>query len=338
MSFQIDTNIGALGAYNALKKANADTLLAQTRIATRKRINQVSDDVSGFNVGKSLETKVQLMQAAKSNIASAKNMLSTAESALTLIKDKITQIRGYIADASDPTKDREAIANNIKSLGEEIKNILETTKFNDTKLLAGTTAATKIDDMANASISTIAKSFTFQTGADVSDRINLDFASAIASTLATGTAADASKTAGGGGVSADVANAISSLTHILNTGSTHSGAAIDDSTGVDFATAIASLSSAGPGTEYSKSILGKFENLIDEALGKIGNFTQRLDVKDDYLDTAILNAQASVSRLFDADMAMEQLNATKSQIGSSVATQMLSTLNFAPQNVLGLFQ
>ena len=77
---------------------------------------------------------------------------------------------------------------------------------------------------------------------------------------------------------------------------------------------------------------------VKDGLGQIGNFVQRLDIKDDYLSSAITNATASVSRLFDADMAMEQLNATKGQIGGQVATSMLSQLNSAPQNILSLFR
>jgi len=43
-----------------------------------------------------------------------------------------------------------------------------------------------------------------------------------------------------------------------------------------------------------------------------------------------------VSRLFDADMAMEQLNATKASIGGQAATAMLAQLNMQPQAVLQL--
>jgi len=80
------------------------------------------------------------------------------------------------------------------------------------------------------------------------------------------------------------------------------------------------------------------ETAVQNALGSIGNYVQRLDVKDEFLTSAISNATASVSRLFDADIAMEQLNATKSQIGAQVATSMLAQLNSAPQSVLGLFR
>jgi len=316
MSFRINSNIGALQAYNALAKTNAAQQNAQLRMATRKRINSVSDDVSGFNVGKSLESKVNVMNSAKSNISSAKNILSTAESALLLVKDKLTQIRNYVADASDATKDRQALAANINSLGSEIKNIFETTKFNDTHLLMGKTAQSSLG--SSPSSADYSTSLTFQTGADATDRLTLDFAKDLASAGSVGSASTSN-------LAADVANAITSLT--ASFGSTDAAAA-------EKITDLASFSGTGADTS---SIIGKFEKSVNDALGKIGNFSQRLDVKDEYLTSAITNAQASVSRLFDADMAMEQLNATKAQIGGQVATSMLGQLNFAPQNVLSLF-
>ncbi|MFA8344023.1 MAG: flagellin, partial [Rhodothermaceae bacterium] len=79
------------------------------------------------------------------------------------------------------------------------------------------------------------------------------------------------------------------------------------------------------------------KSTVTTALGNIGNFSQRLDIKDDTLNVSITNAQASISRLFDADMAAEQLNATKGSILQQSATAMFSQLNFAPQQVLQLF-
>ena len=86
------------------------------------------------------------------------------------------------------------------------------------------------------------------------------------------------------------------------------------------------------------SEIDNLETAVDNALGAIGNYVQRLDAKDDFLTSAIANSQASVSRLFDADMAQEQLNATKSTIGGQAATAMLAQLNMAPQAVLQLLR
>ena len=67
-SFRINTNVGALQAYDALSKLNARAQTAQLRLATQKRINHVADDTSGFNVGKSLDSKIRVMESAQRNV------------------------------------------------------------------------------------------------------------------------------------------------------------------------------------------------------------------------------------------------------------------------------
>ena len=115
-AFRINTNVGALRAYTALGKLNSQSQTAQLRLASQRRINNVADDTSGFNVGKSLDSKVKIMQSSQRNVGSAQDMLATAESQLISIKDMITQIRAKIADASNPTSDSSAIAKDIQSI------------------------------------------------------------------------------------------------------------------------------------------------------------------------------------------------------------------------------
>ena len=55
MSFQVNTNVNALRAYNALQKSNQEAAEAQLRLATRKKVNSVADYTSGFATGKALE-------------------------------------------------------------------------------------------------------------------------------------------------------------------------------------------------------------------------------------------------------------------------------------------
>jgi flagellin len=75
MSFRINTNVDALTAYYALAKNNKDASVAQIRIATGKRINNVADDTSGFQIGKSLEGKISVMKAAQTNVSGAKKLI-----------------------------------------------------------------------------------------------------------------------------------------------------------------------------------------------------------------------------------------------------------------------
>ncbi|PKL82209.1 MAG: flagellar biosynthesis protein FliC [Ignavibacteriae bacterium HGW-Ignavibacteriae-3] len=77
---------------------------------------------------------------------------------------------------------------------------------------------------------------------------------------------------------------------------------------------------------------------VRDALGKIGNLTQALDSRSDFLTASIANSTASISAIFDADMAAEQLNATKGTISGQIGTAMLSQLNAAPQQILSLFR
>ena len=291
--FSINTNIDALSAYNALAQINTNTEKAQLRLATGKRINSVADDTSGYNVGKSLDQKVQLMQAAQSNVGSAQDMLSTAESALSSVKDLITQIKAKVATATNPATDNTSTSNDIKALANEIANIFSTTKYNNTTLLSS---------VANSG------SFSFQTGADYTDKLSIDYAS-------TGSLTGTSGASLSGITISNVSDAVAnSLNTLAGAGTT--------------AAAIGSI----------VDTLNTFEAAVTTALGSIGNFDQRLSVKSDFLTSAISNSQASVSRLFDANIAQEQLNATKGQIQQQVATSMLSQLNSAPQNLLRLFQ
>ena len=45
-----------------------------------------------------------------------------------------------------------------------------------------------------------------------------------------------------------------------------------------------------------------------------------------------------MSRIMDADMALEQLSLTKAQVGQQVALAMLSQANLNTQAILALFQ
>jgi flagellin len=294
MGFGINSNIDALRAYNALATVNASTTKAQLRLATGKRINSVADDTSGYAVGKSLDQKVQLMQSAQRNVGSAQDMLSTAESQLTSVKDLITSIKAKIADSSNPATDSSKISGDIKALATEIANIFSTTKFNDTKLLTSLSSS----------------QFNFQTGADSTDKLSLDYFNNASGSLSGAATLETSAFT----VTALGTAGYTALTQLASAGTTSD--------------AIGSLS----------AYIATFENTIDESISKIGNYEQRLTIKNDFLTAAIANSSASVSRLFDADVAKEQLNATKGQIMQQVATSMLSQLNAQPQNLLSLFR
>ena len=77
---------------------------------------------------------------------------------------------------------------------------------------------------------------------------------------------------------------------------------------------------------------------INGELGKIGAAINRLSTKESNLNTAITNTQAAESRIMDADIAKEQIQAVKLQILQQTATAQLAQANSSPQVFLSLFK
>jgi len=146
--------------------------------------------------------------------------------------------------------------------------------------------------------------FVFQVG-EASDTLKLDFASTIASGTTNGFTTSFS----------------ASLSSFINVSTSY----------------LTSTSGGDGGLKGLTSALTSLKSAVTGALGKIGNFTQRLDIKEETLNTGIANAKSSISRIYDTDMAWEQLSAMRGTILQQSATSMLAQLNMAPQQVLQLF-
>jgi len=77
---------------------------------------------------------------------------------------------------------------------------------------------------------------------------------------------------------------------------------------------------------------------VSEGLSYIGAIVNRLDYQEASLSVAKVNTEASWNRIMNADMAYEQLEATKFQILQQTAVTMLAQANMGPQAILGLFR
>ena len=76
---------------------------------------------------------------------------------------------------------------------------------------------------------------------------------------------------------------------------------------------------------------------LNNSLQDIGAKISRFTVKESTLSIAIINTEATKSRILDADIAKEQLQSTRLQILQQTATAQLAQANVSPQNVLALF-
>ena len=101
----------------------------------------------------------------------------------------------------------------------------------------------------------------------------------------------------------------------------------------------------GGNTVGDQSQAQAFMQQVDDALDKVsaamrytGAIVNRMTYQETSLTVAKTNTLAAQSRIMDADMAYEQLEASKLQILQQTATAMLAQANSMPQNILTLFR
>ncbi len=102
----------------------------------------------------------------------------------------------------------------------------------------------------------------------------------------------------------------------------------------------------GGSIAVSDSAMAKaYNDVIEDALNKVrravmdvGSFTARLQFKEETLRVQYTNTEAAYNRIMNANMAEEQVSASKFSILQQTATAMLAQANVAPQFILSLFQ
>lgn len=99
------------------------------------------------------------------------------------------------------------------------------------------------------------------------------------------------------------------------------------------------------GTLASATDYAGYMNTLDTAMTKVsgqlsqvGALSGRLTFKAEQVSVMQVNVESSYNRIMNADMAYEQLEATKFSILQQTSTTMLAQANTAPQGILGLFR
>jgi len=162
---RINTNVGALNAFNELNKINSQVGMRQLRLASGKRINSAADDPAGYTISKKLMARSRSLSAALNNVGEAKNILSVAEGGLQNINDLLVGIKEKTIQAGNGSYGSEeltAIVTQVNDSLNEIDDIISETKFNGTALL-------------NAQFT----SKVFQTGADGGDSLSVSLSATI---------------------------------------------------------------------------------------------------------------------------------------------------------------
>lgn len=309
---RIRTNIPAQNSYNALMIASNKIANSQLRLSTGKRINSAADDVSGYITSRNLLARNSALKAALNSTGDAKNVTAITQDSLDNINNLLIDIKEAAAIASSGalgTDEKVALAKGAFRLSQQIQFITDSTVFGGRQLLWGNysgdwTIGYYADDTLleiDVDLTTGNADYNVSSG-----DFNLN-----ATTDATAPGGNTSSFAGVNGLNLQSLNDVS-----------ESDLGIFGITQVK--TTITSLAEA-------------IDN-VNKVASYLGGIQVRLDSQAELLNSQITNYSAAISRIEDADVAVEQLDLVKNQFLQQASTISLAQANQTPSNFLQLFR
>jgi len=317
---RIAGNIGALNALNQLQNINNQLAIHQARLASGKQIMSAADDPSGMSIATTFDVRREGMSTSLKSIGDAKNLMATMEGGLTKIQDILVKMRNKGLEAQSSTigdSEKQAIKQQLVAYRNEINDIVAQTQWNGTALLgsantSGSTAALTFltsDDITSGSASSSTQ-FSFQS---MSVGSYWNGASSASAAATVGANQNFYAGSAGGGV----------------------GTLGQGSLGLNDANL--DVTASGSATSVAGYIDGALK-VVKGAISQVGAFTARLTFKEEALTVQQANTEAAYNRIMNANMAQEQVEASKFSILQQTATAMLSQANVAPQVLLSLFR
>ena len=295
---RIATNIAALQSLNSLQNINNKLGVAQLRLSTGKRINSAADDAAGLTIATKFDFKAKGLGQVLSNIADAKSLITVAEGHLNNINDILTKMKTKATQAANDTLGEDERT----AITNELKQL--NTQIDNEVRQAMWAGAPLLAGKGEAVAGATAQMFNFQVGVGTgtADKMTFGIANQVF----------------GGGTSGDVGTSF-------------------DSAGLSVTVATTTLGSQASANIFMTAV-DSASLKVSEGLSYIGAIVNRLDYQEASLSVAKVNTEASWNRIMNADMAYEQLEATKYQILQQTAVTMLAQANMGPQSILGLFR
>jgi flagellin len=181
MGMQVNTNIAANNAYRNLATTQNDLSKSLEKLSSGLRINRAADDAAGLTISEGLKSQVGGLTVASRNAQDGISLVQTAEGSLNEAQSILQRMRDLAVQAGNDSNNEEsrtAIKTEVTALTKELNRIGDSTNFNGTNLLDGTSGTNGM--------------LSFQVGAnaDSSSQIKVDLSganvNAIASTLNSG--------------------------------------------------------------------------------------------------------------------------------------------------------
>jgi flagellin len=301
---RIRTNTPAENAYNALDISNRNISKGQLRLSTGKRINSAGDDVAGYITSRALQARNGSLKAALGVVGDATSLSSILQDSLENINGLITTVKESVSYASSGamgTDEKVALAKAAYRLVQQIQTVVDSTVYGGAQVIAG-------DYQANFYIGNNSQFNLLTLNIDMSTTNN-DFN-------------------------------VASRNFNLNSMSTTIFAGVTD---LDMSK-LNDISATDLGI-FASSVIGQTISSLSEALNNVnkvasyvGGISNRLQSQEDLLRNQVVNYNAAISRLEDADVAKEQLELVRQQFLQQASLISLTQSNQNPNAFLQLIR
>ncbi|KLE15055.1 flagellin [Clostridium sp. C8] len=141
----INHNMNALNAHRSMGANTAAAGKSMEKLSSGLRINRAGDDAAGLSISEKMRGQIRGLEQASRNSQDSISMLQTAEGALNETHNILQRMRELTVQASNDTNvttDREAIAEELHALTEEIDRIAKQTEFNTQNMFSTDTTVT----------------------------------------------------------------------------------------------------------------------------------------------------------------------------------------------------
>ncbi len=143
MGMRIATNVAAINSQRNLITNQRSQQSTFAQLSSGSRINRSSDDAAGLAISENMKAQLRSSVQAQRNANDGISLVQTAEGGLNEVSNIITRLRELgIQASSDTVGDRERgfIDTEVQQLKSEVERIAQTTSWNTTKLLDGSSA------------------------------------------------------------------------------------------------------------------------------------------------------------------------------------------------------
>lgn len=303
---RIRTNIAAENAYNSLEVSNRSISLRQLRLSTGKRINSAADDVAGYITSRALAARNTSLKSAVNTVADAKNLSNIVMDSFENLSEQLQKVKEAVLNAASGatgTDEKVALAKTAFRLAQQIDTVVKSTVFGGRNLIDGSFSTDFVIGTDNAN-----KLLLLEIDLTSTNTVDFNIQSANGFNV----------NSIGNGNFAGITNLNLELLDEVTS----------DNLGLfnreNITLTLTSISDA--------------INNVNKVAAFVGGIVNRLDSQEDLLKSQIVNYNAAISRIEDADVAKEQLELIKGQFLQQASLIALGQANSNPQSFLQLIQ